>query len=1408
MYYGEEKMRRGLRAGLFTILGLAILFSMPSAATSADWGNPQLQILAKAPVRNGDIVTLQGTGFQPNEILSGFGAIVQIQNEEPHYYQAFNLPDLGVNTDPFGQFSVDVHLDMLRGIRGYVELALCQDDIVAFTDFLQVHDNGPYQSSALDATTGDLFFDDFPRGGSGEDPVVNDDDVPLTSESSGGWAWDIIQVNLERYTTTDATGSSTPVGNITHDVTLNGSDLASTSSAVIEGLSATYKSVRMTILVWDTGYLNFANKTTTGTDIGEDYLSAADVTNPEVSSAVAIDLTTIVVTFSENVSTPSDSLSSINNWTVTFGGAKEVTNLAPRGSSSTATCTLTVADLGDRGATPTVQFTTGSDEFEDAFGNDCASTTSPHITATDGIAPATPTLNTPTAETFLTGASVSWTADAGSGTDTSLESLRLKGSDNGSDWTTLDTDLSSPYSGSYTFGTEWVYYAAEAVDTEANTTLSSATGSCQDAHHLDFTTTPASTAVNVESGEFVVTVEDNYGNAETVTETIGLSTESTAGNFRAEPGGDPVGSINIVAASTGSFYYIDSDVGTHELKTTHVTLYDDSTDYVITAGAASKILIKLPGQSFSNGVGITGTPDFSVYGGNGRWALAGTNFGMTLVIVDADNNLVQETGSRNIDFTTNADDAPDGSQPTCNSQTFPYTNISIDFDGGFSTSDIVNNLKDFTVGDRTVYMNAAENGGGLTGENSTYFGVLFDDADHIGWVTSSGAPTTTPVSGTITAGSALPDLYVAALDQFDNVDTTYTGSTITTAAGTLTPPTNSPAGKGQGGTSLPNGNTAPDYGSNSTWSNGIVTLDDGETDEKTVISAASATGFRIRGAASGGGLAGEYTDDSNQFAVDTDSDNYLRIEDTSGGGGTEYVDSESFTTDDDITFWSISYDQWGNTIGNYAVTWNSTNLTPEAGGINSNHWDFSPTATTAGNGTLEATNGSVTDRTISSITVTSGSSIASIVIRTATGGGGDEVGALEIAGAANGGSYNVTATLYAAGYNADVIYVSDVSATWSVTGTLPTGGGSGFSSSPATSTTYTAVSSTDESGTIKATYNALIDETGTVTVDATEPATVQDFDISEHQNNFYVTATWDVTSSYDDGSSAGSGNVEDFDIKYSASIINDETTWDAATTVPADGKPSSFNSSGSWNIYMASVPAGYYYYAIKTMDPQGYWSDMGSGCYTTSSDYSLPVTLSSFLADGSYGRIYVNWSTESEVDALGFRLLRDSDPDFPDPILVSSYQNNPDLVCQGSSESGFDYSYTDRDNLVTETIYYYRLETVDINGAIEASSRQASAEALPLPSDYSLGPNFPNPFNPVTHFELQLPQDGEVSIIIYDSIGREVTRILDNQYLEANVYQLSWNGTNLHGHQMPSGLYFCRLQAENNQRILKMLLLK
>ncbi|UCD38508.1 MAG: T9SS type A sorting domain-containing protein [Fidelibacterota bacterium] len=89
-----------------------------------------------------------------------------------------------------------------------------------------------------------------------------------------------------------------------------------------------------------------------------------------------------------------------------------------------------------------------------------------------------------------------------------------------------------------------------------------------------------------------------------------------------------------------------------------------------------------------------------------------------------------------------------------------------------------------------------------------------------------------------------------------------------------------------------------------------------------------------------------------------------------------------------------------------------------------------------------------------------------------------------------------------------------------------------------------------------------------------------------------------------------------------------------------------------------------------------------------------------------------------------------------------------------------------------------------------------------LPAEFALHQNYPNPFNPVATIEYELPQGSDVSLIVYDILGREVARLVDG-YIEPGYHQVQWDGR-----EFASGIYIARLLAAEYSKSIKMVLLK
>ncbi|MDP4197594.1 MAG: phosphodiester glycosidase family protein [Bacteroidota bacterium] len=89
-----------------------------------------------------------------------------------------------------------------------------------------------------------------------------------------------------------------------------------------------------------------------------------------------------------------------------------------------------------------------------------------------------------------------------------------------------------------------------------------------------------------------------------------------------------------------------------------------------------------------------------------------------------------------------------------------------------------------------------------------------------------------------------------------------------------------------------------------------------------------------------------------------------------------------------------------------------------------------------------------------------------------------------------------------------------------------------------------------------------------------------------------------------------------------------------------------------------------------------------------------------------------------------------------------------------------------------------------------------------VPQNFQLLQNYPNPFNPETCIGFNLDEQGDVSLKIYDFLGREVATLIHGQ-LSAGHYEAKWNASGF-----ASGVYFCQLRLNNRVAIKKMLLFK
>ncbi len=197
---------------------------------------------------------------------------------------------------------------------------------------------------------------------------------------------------------------------------------------------------------------------------------------------------------------------------------------------------------------------------------------------------------------------------------------------------------------------------------------------------------------------------------------------------------------------------------------------------------------------------------------------------------------------------------------------------------------------------------------------------------------------------------------------------------------------------------------------------------------------------------------------------------------------------------------------------------------------------------------------------------------------------------------------------------------------------------------------------------------------------------------------------------------------------------------------------------------------------------------------------ALPVSLSSFTSSVNKRDVTLMWVTEWELNNSGFDIER---REIINPGETSEWQKITFVEGYGTSNVSNGYLY--KNEKLKAGSYQYRLKQIDYNGNFEYFSLESDVVINP-PGNFEMSQNYPNPSNPKSKINFEIPVNGKVTIKVYDITGREVITLLD-ETREADYYTIEFDGTNL-----ASGAYFYRIISEGEgksfTKTLKMILIK
>ena len=235
------------------------------------------------------------------------------------------------------------------------------------------------------------------------------------------------------------------------------------------------------------------------------------------------------------------------------------------------------------------------------------------------------------------------------------------------------------------------------------------------------------------------------------------------------------------------------------------------------------------------------------------------------------------------------------------------------------------------------------------------------------------------------------------------------------------------------------------------------------------------------------------------------------------------------------------------------------------------------------------------------------------------------------------------------------------------------------------------------------------------------------------------------------------------------------------------------------------------------MCDSGHTDDGASATFSICMDNDEPVSGFQFSFDGGASGFAVSGASGGESANQGFTVSAGGNL-----ILAFSFTGAQIPVGTGVELIQVTGSYSITGPTVIQP-------TIDLANANLTAFSDAAADAMTvtqassqwdagtssmldadLPAQYSLSANYPNPFNPSTTIDYNVENAGNVSIVVYDMMGREV-KTLVNEYVTPKLggdYSITWNGINNSNAFVATGIYMYRMISNDFIKTSKMTLAK
>jgi hypothetical protein len=238
----------------------------------------------------------------------------------------------------------------------------------------------------------------------------------------------------------------------------------------------------------------------------------------------------------------------------------------------------------------------------------------------------------------------------------------------------------------------------------------------------------------------------------------------------------------------------------------------------------------------------------------------------------------------------------------------------------------------------------------------------------------------------------------------------------------------------------------------------------------------------------------------------------------------------------------------------------------------------------------------------------------------------------------------------------------------------------------------------------------------------------------------------------------------------------------------------------------------YYWYVKITDAVSGLFSISPIWSFTTPpGGGEVPVELSSFTAVYTAGFfVQLTWVVQSETNHLGYYVLRNSEENLDTATML----HTSPISTGNANGTQITYNFRDEEIEANQT-YYYWLESVDMDGQSQffgpiniVTTGENPQDPTPIvPLNTALLDAYPNPFTSQSSIPYYLKTSGDVKIEIYNAKGKLV-HSYNAPSKAAGYHKISWDGRDLSGKPVSSGIYFYRMTSGKYTASKKIVLVK